>query len=436
MSAQPPSPPGDPAGDASHLSGARLLAAAGFLGLAALVAVLAWKLNAAAPEARSENVELKQQLANMQEMLADLKKAEQLRLEEEQVRRSDIQAVSATAAEADEAVAAFERAAGAWDASTRELMATERGRPLAADPEGLARFRVLWTQDRPEAGAPAALRRRLEPLKAALDKAAASRDAAYSPGEELVDRVRGIRDDARRGAEAYGELNRRLAAVVAAAPAPASAAGPTLGEALEALERELAAEETAAIAAAVERERKDRAGKLAAEKAESERRITDAQVEAERARRDAEMKRLADEKGEAVARAEAEEAVRKAARERADLERRFQAALPEIQTLLSPFVTEGYTQPGRHYFEKATTKKMKVSYGKLKGSGMLEDTPQGVHKLVAAVVANRANDRPLGSFPAAMSNDFSAPWFVPGQRAQELLRELGPVLVEKGMLEP
>jgi hypothetical protein len=52
------------------------------------------------------------------------------------------------------------------------------------------------------------------------------------------------------------------------------------------------------------------------------------------------------------------------------------------------------------------------------------------------VVANKANDRPLGSFPGQVTNGFSDPWFAPAQRAQELLRELGPILVEKGLLEP
>ncbi len=429
--------PHDPASDTSRMSPARLLAAVGFVGLVAVIAGLLWKLNNAAPAVQNENVELKQQLANMQEMLSDLKRAEQLRHEEEQVRRSDLQATASTASEADEAVAAFEKSAAAWEAATRELLTTDKGRPIAADAEALGLFRTLWKQPRPEADAPAALRKRLDPLKAVLDKALAANDTTYAPSEDVVSRLKAIEDEARRGVEAYDDLNRRVAAIVASTPPGGAGEGtPTLQAALDALDRQLTAEETAAIAAAVERERKDRAEQLAREKAESERRITAAQLEAEKIRREAEMKRLADDKQVALAQAKAEEEVRKVARERADLERRFQAALPEIQSLLSPFITEGFTQPGRNYFEKATTKKMRVSYGKLKGNGFLEDTPQGVYKLIAAVVPNKANDRPLGSFPGTWSNDYSDPWFAPTQRAQELLRDFGPILVEKGMLEP
>jgi hypothetical protein len=429
--------PHDHASDTSRMSPTRLLTALGFVGLVAVIGGLLWKLNAAAPAVQTENVELKQQLANMQEMLADLKRAEQLRQEEEQVRRSDLQATAAIAEDADGAVTAFEGAAAAWGATTRGLLTTDAGRPLAADAEALGQFRTLWAQPRPDADEPATLRRRLDPLKAVLDKALAESDTSYAPSEDVLTRLKAIEGEARRGAEAYDDLNRRLAALVSATPeAGAGEGAPTLQVALDAFEQRLTAEETAAIAAAVERERKDRAEKLAREKAESERQITAAQVEAEEIRREAEMKRLADEKGEALALAKAEEEVRKVARERADLERRYQAALPEIQSLLSPFITEGFTQPGRYYFEQATTKKMRVSFGKLQGSGFLEDTPQGVYKLVAAVVANKANDRPLGSFPGQVTNGFSDPWFAPAQRAQELLRELGPVLVEKGMLEP
>ncbi|RUL84379.1 hypothetical protein [Tautonia sociabilis] len=432
---EPPHP--DHASDTSRLSPARLLTAVGFVGLVAVILGLLWKVNNTAPAVQNENVELKQQLANMQEMLSDLKRAEQLRMEEEQVRRSDLQATGATAEETAQAVTSFEKAVAAWESTTRELLTTDAGKPLAASTEALGQFQTIWAQPRPDADAPAALRKRLDPLKAVLDKALAANDTSYAPSEDVVARLKAIGDEAKQGAETYDELNRRLAAIVSAAPQAGTEENtPTLQAALEAFERRLTAEETAAIAAAVERERKDRAEKLAREKAESERQITAAQLEAEKIRREAEVRRLADAKGEAMAQAKAEEEVRKAARQRADLERRYQAALPEIQSLLSPFITDGFTQPGRNYFEKATTKKMKVSLGRLQGGGFLEDTPQGVYKLVAAVVPNKANDRPLGSFPQTWSNNYSDPWFAPAQRAQELLRELGPVLVEKGLLEP
>ncbi len=49
---------------------------------------------------------------------------------------------------------------------------------------------------------------------------------------------------------------------------------------------------------------------------------------------------------------------------------------------------------------------------------------------------NQSNDRPLGSFPSEWSNDYKDAWFKPGQRAQELLIEFGPLLVKKKMLAP
>lgn len=431
----------DHATDASRMDRSRLLTVAGFVGLVAVIVGLLWRGDNAAPAVQTENAELKQQLANMRETLADLRRADQLRLEEEQVRRSDLQGTAAGARAADEAVGAFETALAAWEARTQELLTTDEGGPLASSAEALGQFRTLWRQPRPEADAPAALRRRLDPLKAVLDKALAADDASYAPSEDVVARLEAIRDEARRGADAYVDLNRRLAALVASTPRGRDGAGqgqnaPSLRAALDALEQRLTAEETATIAAAVERERRLRAETLAREKAESERRITAAQIEAETIRREAEMKRLADEKQAALAQAEAEEQARQAARERAELERRFQAALPEINSLLSPFITEGFTQPGRDYFERATTKKMRVSYGKLQGGGYLEDTPAGVYKLVAAIVPNKANDRPLGSFPNAWSGNYGDPWFAPAQRAQELLREFGVLMVEKGLLEP
>lgn len=187
-------PPPDHASDTSRLSPARLLTAVGFVGLVAVILGLLWKVNNAAPAVQNENVELKQQLANMQEMLTDLKRAEQLRMEEEQVRRSDLQATAATAEETARAVTSFEKAAAAWDGTTRELLTTDAGKPLAASPEALGQFQTIWAQPRPDADAPAALRKRLDPLKAVLDKALAANDTSYAPSEDVVARLKAIGD--------------------------------------------------------------------------------------------------------------------------------------------------------------------------------------------------------------------------------------------------
>lgn len=428
----PPQNPGDQASDTSRLSLTRFLTTAGFVGLIAVVLGLLWKLNNAAPAVQQENVGLKKELENIRETLADLRRANQLRTEEEQVHRSDFQATAASADEAAKAVESFEKAAVRWDRTTRELLTAESGKAVAANAEALGQFHALWKHPRPGADEPATLRRRLEPLKAVIDKAIAANDTNYAPGEEIVARLKAVRDEAARGAGAYDELNRRLDAIVSAAPqAQAGAENSTLEMALAGLERRIAAEENAAINAAADQARKERSERLAREKAESERLITDAQVETERARKDAEVKRLADEKKAAMAQAAEDERARALALQEAELERKFQAALPEIQRLLKPFITDGSTQLVGGHYRKALTKG-KVSYTALKGSGQLEKTTEGVTKLRESMFVDGKNDRELGAFPPYNIRG----WEPATTRAQELLIEFGPLMVKKKMLEP
>lgn len=429
---EPARPAGDPASDTSRLSLARFLTAGAFVGLIAVVLGLLWKLNHAAPAVQNENVELKQQLANMQEMLADLRTAENLRREAEQVRRSDQQRAVALADEASRAVDALRDAVGAWQRSASELLTTDKGKPIAANADALQQFRALYARERPEAGLPEALRARLETLRAPLAKAIAASDASYAPSEDLVGRIEAVKAEASRAAEVFVSHNRTLAAIAAAAPAsPTAGDTPDLQTALRQLEEQLAAEEARVVSAAVEKERSDRVEKLAAAKAETERQVTAAELQAEETRRGIMLRETADREAAAKAEAAEQERTRALALQEAELERKFNAALPEIQRLLRPFITDGYTQIIKGSYQKTLTKGP-VSFASLQGAGHLEPTIEGVTQLRQAMFVGGVNDRQMGSFPDYDTRE----WQRGAARAQELLIQFGPLMVKKKMLAP
>ncbi len=110
-----------------------------------------------------------------------------------------------------------------------------------------------------------------------------------------------------------------------------------------------------------------------------------------------------------------------AAIKEAQLEREFQRDLPDVKSYLSPFISEGY---GRRKSGKGP-----MSLGYLKGKGALAESQDGINNL--QLQATGTNDRPLGAFPGGFStND------VPGiNKAAELLRKYGDLLVKKGMLD-
>jgi len=431
--ATPPEPtPPPPPSDTSTLHAGRLATLGGFLLLGAVVLVLLWKLGRAGGEAREENLALREQLANVEEALADLRRAEQLRREEEQVKRSDLRRSATVADEAGHGIAALEAAVAAWQRTTAELMTSDQGKAVAADEEALARYQSLRASERPDPTLPVALRARFAPLREFLDKALASEDGSYAPSEDLVARIEAVRAEATAAAAVYEDHNRKLAALVASVPAAAGADTPTLETALEQLEERLAAEEAALVSAAVEEARKERAEALARAQADTERQVTAERLKAEEMERGIKLDELRDRQEAARQQAAAEAREREEAQRRVELERRFEAALPEIQALLRPFITDGNTQPVGRFFKRSTTRG-KVSFSALQGGGLLDDSVESARNLFNGMVPNRQNDRELGSFPGMGGR---GDWIGQVVRAQQLLREFGPLLVEKGMLAP
>jgi len=428
----PPSPApneANPPSDVSKLSVSRLLV----IGLIGVVIFLAWKLTSTSPQMQAENERLRHELANKQAEADDLKKADALRKEEFELRRSDLKEAVAAAAEASQAVLSAEKAVGTWQRTTNELLTTDKGKPVAADPAALAKLRSLLGLERPDPAVAEALAKRLEPLKAFLAKAQATDDGSYAPSEDLMARVRSVGAEAMKAAETYEDHNRKLAAILAAAPVPAEPQTQTLEMALEDLERRFAAEEAAGILEAAEQARKERAEMLAAEKAKTEAEITAAQLKAAEAERAIKVRELADREAAAKAMAAEQQKLREAAMQKAELERKFQAALPEIRMLLQPFTNEGWTQPGRGEGYTRTVKKGPVSYSLLKGAGHLEKNVRAVGKFRYAASANGWNDRELGSFPVYGTYEKGAEAAL---RAQDLLNEFGELMVEKKMLAP
>jgi hypothetical protein len=129
-----------------------------------------------------------------------------------------------------------------------------------------------------------------------------------------------------------------------------------------------------------------------------------------------------------------------AAAERAKLERERllkKAKTNEVRQALAPFLTPGYHQPFRYAAGAMgmgrAVKKEPISLSKLQAVGALEQTIKGLQEL-ADVACHKDDDlRPRWGCGAY------APWWSAGQqemiqKAQDLLIELGPVMVEEGLL--
>lgn len=125
------------------------------------------------------------------------------------------------------------------------------------------------------------------------------------------------------------------------------------------------------------------------------------------------------------------------------------ARSPQVQQDLQPFLAKGYWQPGdRGPRENLDLRPM--SWSRLRQFGVLERDQQGLIQLIS--VANSSNImhsingpfrnhktvddmRPKWSYPSSIDN-LTPQQFEAVKRIQALLIELGPTLVEEGLLDP
>ncbi len=119
----------------------------------------------------------------------------------------------------------------------------------------------------------------------------------------------------------------------------------------------------------------------------------------------------------------------RATAEKAILEVEYEAELQDIESHLQAFMT-----PGNTYRKNGD--KGPISFGYLVSQGVLTSDRKGIERL--SWIANRENDRPPGAIPNILGDDFS--WKTidkrSSERAQELLRKYGQLLVEKQKLDP
>jgi hypothetical protein len=172
--------------------------------------------------------------------------------------------------------------------------------------------------------------------------------------------------------------------------------------------------------------------------AEAQRILEEARLKAEQvlARAKAEAERIQRELALKQAQGKVEDSKNQVAIDKAEEEARKvvlrqKAAQPDIQAKLAPFITPGTWQ----LKGPATVDPKPLSFTQLKSGGVLE--PAALQKLVNIAITISDKVRPRWKFSVNMHIDRCRPDEIKAAReAQELLSELGPVLVEMNLLQP
>lgn len=338
-------------------------------------------------------------------------------------------------------VTEYEEEVKAWNNNVETLLTNERGKVLAGTPAYILAFRKLMEQRRPHGADAAAIRTRvstlIEPIRAAL----AAEQSTYKPSAEFMAALEAENAAVISLIDQYRKPRLEVEALLRQAEMAGTPAEVTLERAMQMLDAQHADEQARAVAEAEETARKEADKRLTAARAEkilqdAEYREKQIQAEKELAAAEAEskLKELAAKQAAEKSRGEIE--ATRIAEEARKQERIALAKSAEVRALLEPFTADGYWQPGENAAQ--STDKKPVSLSRLKSYGALQDSPDGLQKLLTAGTRpyHRAADdkvRPRWPWPTRVA-DLKPEQLEQLKQAQKYLREIDTVLVELNML--
>ncbi len=326
------------------------------------------------------------------------------------------------------------------DAGATALRTNDEGKRVALHPELIDQARAFYDVQLRGAPVAAEVITRLEAARRIEQQVLTQQGTAYEPTPDLLDRARQAAVSGEQDRGKVAQLRTALSTLVQESKikyteAKLTAGSPPLEEAIQAKVTAAAAAAQQTLVAQTTEAQKQAAQTLA--EAEAKRIVEDANQKAAQMVAEAEEKKAALEREIALQQAEQKKAdaqtqvaVETVQDEARKIELRKKAADPQVQAKLAPFLTPGYWQ-----LNEITLDKKPLSFTKLKNTGALEPTTKGGSTLARIVSTSTDKVRPRWKinpllytrYPDAIERI---------KEAQQLLTELGPVLVEMGKLEP
>ena len=325
-------------------------------------------------------------------------------------------------------------------ADATALKSSEDGKRLALHPQLVGQARTFYQKQMQDLPPTQNIITRLEGARRLEQQILSRAGTAYEPEAELAVSAQNATSAASLDLQKVAQARVFFSSLIQESKikyttATLSAGSPTLEAAIQQLAEAEAASARHTLADKTA-EAKDQAVQTVA-KAEAQRVIDEANREATKIRAEAEEKKAALEReislkkaDQQTADAKTKVAVETAGDEARKVELRKKAADPNIQAKLAPFLTPGYWQ-----LNTTTLEKKPLSFTKLVSCGALQTTPKGGSTMATIVSTSTDRVRPRWKinpkfylrFPDAIERI---------KEAQELLTELGPVLVEMKLLEP
>lgn len=363
------------------------------------------------------------------ELDADTAKIEKLRADEEQnIRLAKLEPFTGLRDHVERDFQQLTIEMSRWETFIKDLLDGDSGRQIASDSSYVEHFLPIYERKQVTQEDVERFQRRMTRLSAPI-AAAETDNSGYLPSDSLLAELKTLQDEVTAALQTLKD-SRKEAEAIQRFAADRRAAETTLRTAIEEFrdqQREIRRER---IAAAGRKTEADITAQLVEK--EREKKQLRGEVElAQKAKENAQLKGTKRELDDAAA-AAAEEA--RLAAKLAQLEREFQRDLPQIRSLLRPFITTGMTQPEGRQFVTAD-QEGPVSLASLRGTGALEPTAKGRDLLFWITSANQLNDRDLGAFPNYRTGVYDKRRSLAVvKQAQDLLIKYGDLMVTKKML--
>jgi len=319
------------------------------------------------------------------------------------------------------AIAKLEKEADSWGPRFKDVMVGDVGKQLASKKAHVEQIAVLVEKERLSADMARSLAKQLKTLLDPVEAAVKAENKFFAPDDSLVKTVEAIETNTQKRLREY-ESDRNLLESMIADSEKAPADAKTLKQAIQDLVADQDRKRLASIAAAKQAALDEVAKKIA-----------DAEVKGAYEIGEIKLKQTLEMTITEKQQMEIVLAKMKKDRERKLLEAKYEAALPDIKRYLAVFIANGFSQPDGERRLVLTSKSEPMSLNRLAAAGCLNENQKGLQNLLD-IGSNFHNDRFKKNFPiqgVLMAKDL--PYV---QRAQELLREFGPLMVEKGLLTP
>jgi len=297
----------------------------------------------------------------------------------------------------------------AWNSQVAPLLTNETGKKIAANEDAVIAFQKLWTAPLVSPSDVQASSERLMELLKPIDEELAKAEPLAPPSQWVTDQVSVEEKKLQSAILDLKTRRQQVQSLVAVAQRVGDESSVSLQQAMD-----------QATVASLDRKNRE----LATIERETQDKLRELEVARKRIESESQIK---------LAESKVEDAKATGERNLANSKLLEQANSPSTKALLAFFLTPGYVQADK----SQGTAKRPFSYSGLVAAGALENDEEGLTKLLRLLINQNDKVRPTwpstsGKYHRDLTNEKKEKL----QAMQRALAELGPALVELGLLDP